>query len=443
MKKYNVTTESIKHHDVVLWRIEHAVTKEKGGWIQRESNLSQSGTAWVADEAKVYGEAYVYEEAHISGKAEVFGAAKVGGNAKVYGEANVFDQAVVLDYVQVYDQAKVYGDAVVEGVIDCFGEEHRTKSVYTWADINFIDSIKLSTGVGGAKEELLFGNNKHQIVVEVNIVARNAAKENIVVSPQEVFHHIQFVDYKNKPVGQLLKVSDKAGPYVFPEGRRTDRNANTSVGIFYISAKEALGFFELCTSCIVDQKVNAQNQVDERQVEYTTARVGGNQLFDAIHLNIPLERIFSKQDIGVHAADAIKNPNAYNSLLYKFYFRFESNTNSLLKNANVEEDKWFFYKQNGNYKSFATSTDSLVKEDRAALYTAVFEITNKWTIEITATNHEEVGVCMWIYRVWHGALWTYKTWEKPMLFSLFDQYGNEAKIAVKMDNEVRLEYEVV
>lgn len=50
-----------------------------GGYIEKESNLSQSGDAWVCDDALVYGYALV------CGNAWVFGNARVFGNAQVYG----------------------------------------------------------------------------------------------------------------------------------------------------------------------------------------------------------------------------------------------------------------------------------------------------------------------------------------------------------------------
>ncbi|MCR4307084.1 MAG: hypothetical protein NUV80_00830 [Candidatus Berkelbacteria bacterium] len=94
MKKYKLLTkESIEHFGVTLYRIE-AVTDfgivrkgEKGGFIEKEENLSQEGNAWV------YGNALVYGNARVYGNALVYGNAWVSGNALVYGNAWVSGNA--------------------------------------------------------------------------------------------------------------------------------------------------------------------------------------------------------------------------------------------------------------------------------------------------------------------------------------------------------------
>ena len=60
-----------------------------GGYIEKESNLSQSGNAWVCDDA------LVSDDAQVFGNALVYGYARVSGNALVYGNARVFDNAQV------------------------------------------------------------------------------------------------------------------------------------------------------------------------------------------------------------------------------------------------------------------------------------------------------------------------------------------------------------
>ena len=54
-----------------------ALEGDIGGWIEKESNLSQEGDAWV------------YGDAQVSGNARVFRYAQVYGNAQVYGDARV------------------------------------------------------------------------------------------------------------------------------------------------------------------------------------------------------------------------------------------------------------------------------------------------------------------------------------------------------------------
>ena len=59
-----------------------------GGWIEKESNLS--------DDAWVYGDARVSGNAEVSGDARVYGDALVSGNAEVSGNAQVVN---VGDYI--------------------------------------------------------------------------------------------------------------------------------------------------------------------------------------------------------------------------------------------------------------------------------------------------------------------------------------------------------
>lgn len=113
--KYRLTDETIKVGKVILHRIEcveafaDVKAGEKGGWIESECNLSQTGNAWVRDNAKVCGSAEVCDSA------VVFGNAVVCGNARVFGNAHVFDNARVCDSAKVYDYAMVNGYAVVTG----------------------------------------------------------------------------------------------------------------------------------------------------------------------------------------------------------------------------------------------------------------------------------------------------------------------------------------
>ena len=63
MKKYTFTGEQKTEFGVVvLRRIKRVSDGQLGGWIEKESNLSQLGDAWVADNAQVTGNAEVYAQ---------------------------------------------------------------------------------------------------------------------------------------------------------------------------------------------------------------------------------------------------------------------------------------------------------------------------------------------------------------------------------------------
>lgn len=92
--KYKLTDVKINFMGKTLFQIEAVkcfgdiVKGQKGGFIEKESNLSQGGNAWVYGNAKVYGDAWVSGNAWVSGDAWVSGNAEVGGNAWVSGNAD-------------------------------------------------------------------------------------------------------------------------------------------------------------------------------------------------------------------------------------------------------------------------------------------------------------------------------------------------------------------
>ena len=96
MKKFKLTSETINVYGITLFRIEALIAfanisiGEKGGYVEKESNLDHSGDAWVYGDAQVYGNAWVSGNARVSGNAWVYGNAQVSGNAilKLPGHTN-------------------------------------------------------------------------------------------------------------------------------------------------------------------------------------------------------------------------------------------------------------------------------------------------------------------------------------------------------------------
>ncbi len=118
-KKYKLTSESKEVWGVKLYRIEAvsdfgSVSKgERGGFVEKEENLSQEGDAWVFGDARVFGDAQVFGNARVLGNAQVFGNARVFGDAQVFGNARVFGDAQVFGNAQVFGDAQVLGNAQV------------------------------------------------------------------------------------------------------------------------------------------------------------------------------------------------------------------------------------------------------------------------------------------------------------------------------------------
>lgn len=121
MKKYELTSQVVEHNGLVLHRIRalkdfgSIKAGEFGGWIESEENLSQDGTAWIFDEAKVYGKAMV------SGNAMVFNNATVYGDTCINNDARIYNNAIVCEKARVFDNARVYGRASVYGKASIYG----------------------------------------------------------------------------------------------------------------------------------------------------------------------------------------------------------------------------------------------------------------------------------------------------------------------------------
>ena len=101
MKKYKLTKETKDFCGTTLYRIQALKDgkffkkDELGGFIEKESNLSQEDDCWVYEDAWVYENAWVSGDARVSGNAQVFEDAWVFGNAQVFEDAWVFGNAQV------------------------------------------------------------------------------------------------------------------------------------------------------------------------------------------------------------------------------------------------------------------------------------------------------------------------------------------------------------
>ncbi|WP_455482142.1 hypothetical protein V4P56_00405 [Bartonella sp. B35(2025)] len=91
--KYRFTGKQITHYDngkyYKLYQIQalrnfRYVDKGAiGGWIEKSSNLSHDGSAWIFNDDKVYGDAFVSHNAEISGDAKISGCVVLSNNSDV------------------------------------------------------------------------------------------------------------------------------------------------------------------------------------------------------------------------------------------------------------------------------------------------------------------------------------------------------------------------
>jgi hypothetical protein len=94
MKKFELTADRIKSNGVTLHRIKALIdfgdvkAGELGGYVEKETNLSQYGDAWVYRHAQVFGNAWVRDNACVCGNGIVYGNAWMCGNAQVSSDAD-------------------------------------------------------------------------------------------------------------------------------------------------------------------------------------------------------------------------------------------------------------------------------------------------------------------------------------------------------------------
>ena len=122
---------------------------DKGGWIEKEFNLSQDEGCWVGDEACVYGSARVCGYAQVGGNAVISNYSYLSGFAHVYGDAVVCDDTWLHGHAQVYGNAvicgnaQVYGDAKVYGAAQIYGKARVYGNVSMAGDAQVYDDAKV------------------------------------------------------------------------------------------------------------------------------------------------------------------------------------------------------------------------------------------------------------------------------------------------------------
>ena len=89
MLKYKISNEAIIDNMKTLYRIEalrdfgDVKAGDRGGFIEKESNLSHDGNCWVFNCAEISGDARVLDNAL------VFNGAEIGGKTVLRGEARI------------------------------------------------------------------------------------------------------------------------------------------------------------------------------------------------------------------------------------------------------------------------------------------------------------------------------------------------------------------
>jgi carbonic anhydrase/acetyltransferase-like protein (isoleucine patch superfamily) len=174
---WEFTGETKDHQGTTLRRIRRISDGELGGWIEKETQVSDN--AWVSGNACVYGNAKVYGNARVFGNAQVFGDARVYDNAQVFGYAQVYDNAQVFGNAQVFDDAWIYGNAQVSDNARVYGHAWVSDSARVYGNAWAYGSTCVS---GDAR---VFGNAQ---IAKCNLIAvlMIGGAYSCTVTPQNV-----------------------------------------------------------------------------------------------------------------------------------------------------------------------------------------------------------------------------------------------------------------
>lgn len=122
-KKFKLTDETKVFRGHTLYRIEALkyfsdVKKgDKGGWVEKEENLSHEGDCWIFNNSKVLENSRVSGNAKIYGNVEVYDNVSISGNAKVYGNVNLYKDLSILDNVEFFGVSNmtIIGNFTIKG----------------------------------------------------------------------------------------------------------------------------------------------------------------------------------------------------------------------------------------------------------------------------------------------------------------------------------------
>lgn len=111
-----------------------------GGYIERESNLSQCGLAWVANGACAYENAKICGDAILGKGAQLFGRAMLTDEVMVSGAARIGGVTVVRNSITIVGAVVTTGNTMIYG-------SGTLSANYSELDISDLRSIYLHDGI--------------------------------------------------------------------------------------------------------------------------------------------------------------------------------------------------------------------------------------------------------------------------------------------------------
>ena len=129
MKKFElITNDWVMMDKTKLFRIRalrefgNVKAGDLGGYIEKESNLSQEGKCWAYDKSFIFGNATVKDNAVVCDNAQIRDNACISDNVIVGDKAFIADNACISDDVTIRGNARIYSHVCISGHIfigDC------------------------------------------------------------------------------------------------------------------------------------------------------------------------------------------------------------------------------------------------------------------------------------------------------------------------------------
>jgi len=171
-KKYKTEKEGNMLRIIALKDFYNVKKGDKGGLIEKETNLSQEGNCWVYygamvfedavisdnvrvyKDAKVYGKARVYEDAGVYNNAQIYGEARVHGMARISEFAQVYGNTEVYEYANIFGEAKICKNAKICGIVQIYRNAEVSGNVKLWST----RVSNITTSVENNKDYIMFGD---------------------------------------------------------------------------------------------------------------------------------------------------------------------------------------------------------------------------------------------------------------------------------------------
>lgn len=193
-KKYIILeNETLEHNGRILYRIQalkdfaDVKAGDKGGWIEKEENLSQKCECWIYDEAKVFDNAMVYGNAKIRDESFVCGNANVNQYVTIYERAGILEHATVLEGACVFGDARVYGKSCIYGASCVYGNSKVYGSAQIYGNTQIYGNAKVSENSEIFDNAKIYGNT---IIFEHACVMDNAQ----IYGNTTICGHVKFYD---------------------------------------------------------------------------------------------------------------------------------------------------------------------------------------------------------------------------------------------------------